>query len=219
MPPTLLSRNPMRVAYRDTETFADVFEKRTRGTHVPDRLDISLREFCFPMAYSYWSSAVAGLIGRVFFGRSPTKIGGAIVIPVSVPMSGLVESRWLRPMKYCAYEDVESLAPSRTQIEHLVFAALNDRFQYSATSEASSAIDRYIPPIYRPHAPEAGRFVSRMAGYGAPLFNLCYRFLSHIAPPKRCGQGMTEGANQPSFPIYNRRAACSMGITLLAARV
>lgn len=219
MTPALPARNPVSVTYGNTEASADIYQICPGFSHAANCSDVILGEFGPVMTQASTFGAVSDLVSRVLFWRRPTKVSRAVVVAISIPVRGLMELRRLGSMKCRADDDVYPLTPGGTQIEHLVFPPLDNWLQHGPRKEASLSVTCRDPAIHRPHASQARRLIANVAGYLAPFFNFVYRIISHIALLQRVGQGMTEGCNQPSFPIYNRQRLRSSSITLLAARV
>lgn len=145
--------------------------------------------------------AVADFIRLIFSYGRPTQVIRSIVMAVSIPVRDDVLRRWTRAMERQADHDVNRDSDSLPKRD-LQVMALSTMAKDEALEKGNSTVRILYPSVYGSHPAEVGCFVAWMTRHGAPFFDMCYAFLSHFAAPKRCGQGMTEGANRPSFPHF-----------------
>lgn len=205
---------------RDAELISDSLMRQSfDGVDFPNRQNLIFSKLHHAVSPSLWIGPVELFIGLILAVSNPSKVAGAIIQRIAIPMSCLMASRRARAMKHPAYQCVDVDRRDFAKGNAMVANTSQARLQHHTTPEPVPAIfvDDYA--IHRPHTSEARRLIARMPRHWTPFLGFGYRFLSHIALLQRWGQGMTEGGNQPSFPIYNIDAARSMGITVLAARV
>ena len=183
-----------------------------------DLNNIPFGKSCLMALTSFRARAVDDVICSVFLRQRPSQITHSVIRVISISVCDLVGRRRLGTMERCAENDVHRQTTSWAEVGPAIFAS-------RSWSQDDARVKMPIPiavndqPIYRPQASKTGRLIARVAWYLAPFLDFGYRMLSHIALLQRVGQGMTEGCNQPSFPIYNRRHPRSSAITILAARV
>lgn len=184
----------------NSEMAGYVFVYHACATHLSDGKNVFVRKVGLVMPGANHPPTETKLIRLIFQRCRPAQVGRTIVRAVTIPVGDVVGFRWPGAVERGAYNSMHRYRHAVDSDEMIPFA---ERWLEDFSKEE-------IPPsasvnegsVNRSDTSKARSLIARMPRYCAPLFNLCYRVLSHVALLQRSGQGVTTGWRLSSSPQF-----------------